>query len=631
MRRLRLRDDSGAYAILYGLMVVGIVLLAATVVDLSSMREDRRAERLAADAAATAGAVKLNALAGVADAQAACQEAWRFLKVNLPGAAEATPSCPAGTFPARFSTCPTTPGSATAAAGPWQVTISWPVPDDHPLMTDPDISGRDGYQQPIDPEIDGADPCGRLGVTVARARDFLFAGVGGFAGATTTNSSVARAELKGQVALEFPLVVLDQHGCQVLLASGSMSQDATIRVLNNGITPGRMAMDTAADDPANSSPGCGNSNQYAAMINGGGKIVALNGSSGSPGVFLSHAADLAKAASTSDMCAMGTDPGSVTRGICPRPQSFMMITRKFWDWQYHCTTTTTEPLSAPCPYTATVPDHVTSIRNSYREGAFDAAAASSAGWSVISGSECNSTTPYRYFPGNVYVDCTTFNVNRTTVFGGGGTSTVVFKGEVDISGNGPGPHCLVFNQPVGPTATLDAAGTYPFCNPTSSTVNPAPSGPMLVYLQDGSLVRQNADFISAETTIYQEADPAFGASWTHQIDLGAGTSSNLLMTAPTTVGYRFQNLTIWSENRAGVDNPVSQANQLGSQNKLALEGTLFLPNGQTNFGGNPTYLGQAKAQFVAWRLSVAGGGTLELVPDPNRTLPIPVGGVRLIR
>jgi hypothetical protein len=102
------------------------------------------------------------------------------------------------------------------------------------------------------------------------------------------------------------------------------------------------------------------------------------------------------------------------------------------------------------------------------------------------------------------------------------------------------------------------------------------------------------------------------------------------MTGPSTVGYKFRNLTIWSENKAGVVNPVSQANQLGSQNKLALEGTLFLPNGQTNFGGNPTYLGQAKAQFVAWRLSVAGGGTLEMEPDPSRTIPIPVGGVRLI-
>jgi hypothetical protein len=101
----------------------------------------------------------------------------------------------------------------------------------------------------------------------------------------------------------------------------------------------------------------------------------------------------------------------------------------------------------------------------------------------------------------------------------------------------------------------------------------------------------------------------------------------LLMTGPK--AGNFQNLVVWSENTAGVSN--NNENQLGSQNKLAIEGILFLPNALVNFGGNPTYLGSARAQFVAWQLSVKGGGTLELTPDPSRTLTIPVGGERLIR
>jgi hypothetical protein len=131
------------------------------------------------------------------------------------------------------------------------------------------------------------------------------------------------------------------------------------------------------------------------------------------------------------------------------------------------------------------------------------------------------------------------------------------------------------------------------------------------------------------TLIYQETDVARGGSPTSVIDLGAGTSSNLLITAPT--DGNFENLAIWSENYSGVTNAESQANQLGSQNKLALEGILFLPNALVNFGGNPTYLGTARAQFVAFRLAVGGGGTLELLPDPDRTLTIPVAGVQLIR
>jgi len=619
-------NDEGAYAILYGLLVVVVVLTAALVVDISSMREDRRSEKLAADAAATAGAIKLNALSGTANANEACQEAWRFLKVNLAGASGATPSCPTSSFPTTVTTCPVAASSATAAAGPWTVTITWPVPNGHELMTNPNITGRGSYQQPYDAETDGSDPCGRLGVTVARERDFALAGVGGFVDSTTANSSVARAELKGQVSQEFPLVVLDQSGCGVLMASGSTSQDATIRVLNNGITPGRLAMDSLATESSDSKAVC-KSNTYVAMINGGGRIVALNGSSGAPGLVLAHG-PLDRAASSSDVCASGTNPGTVTRGICPAPIPFVQVTRKFWDWQYHCSATTTLPLSAPCPYTATVPDHIAGIRSLYREGTFTAATASAAGWDVITGnSACNSSVAYRYFPNNTYVDCATFDVNTTTVFAG---DVVVFKGDVDVSANGSDPNCLVFNQPTGPSPTVDGTtGKYPFCSPTSSVVSPAPAGDMLVYLQDGDLTRQNADFIAPQTFIYQESSPAFGASETALIDLGAGSSSNLLITAP--VAGNFKNLAIWSENKAGVASPASKANQLGSQNKLALEGTLFLPNALANFGGNPTYLGSARAQFVAWRLSVSGGGTLELLPDAERTLTIPVGGVRLIR
>jgi hypothetical protein len=154
---------------------------------------------------------------------------------------------------------------------------------------------------------------------------------------------------------------------------------------------------------------------------------------------------------------------------------------------------------------------------------------------------------------------------------------------------------------------------------------------MLVFLQNGTLSRQNADFIAPETTFYQEADAAFGGSSSTRIDLGSGTSGGsnvsgtLLLTAPTE-GV-FKNLAVWSENTA----PSTSPNRMGAQSKLALEGILFLPNGQVEFGGNPTYLGQARAQFIAWRLAVSGGGTLSLFPDAERTLTIPVGGVRLIR
>jgi hypothetical protein len=626
-----MREDTGAYAILYALVVVVIVMTAAVVVDLSGLREDRRAERLATDAASTAGAVKLNALSGSANAQSACQEAWRFLKVNLPGASAATSACPTASFPSSFTVCPTDVRTVTGDAGPWRVTITWPVPDDDPLMTEPNVTGLGDYRQTPVADIDGMDPCGRLGVSVSRVRDFLFAGVGGFVSAATTNSSVARADLRGQTALEFPLVVLDQHGCNALTATGSGPSDAGIIIKNNGITPGRIALDSAADEPGNNSPGCDNPQTFVAQASGGSRIVAWNGDSGGLGQILAYG-PLNKVASSSSqyMCAPGTDPSTVTDRLCPPPTSFVRLTRKYWDWKYHCTTATAEPLSAPCPYTATVPDYIAQHRAAYGVSALpDAATAAAQGFTVIGGADCSSSSTYRYYPpGRYYVDCATFKQNHTTVFGGG---VVVFRGDVDLKGQGAGPYCTVFNQDIGPAPGKDSNGFYPVCTPGSVNNLADPPNPMYVYLQNGSLSRQNSDLIATETFIYQEADPSFGGSPNNRIQIGAGTSGGsgvagtLVLTAPN--DGPFDNLAVWSENTA----PSNDPNGLGAQTKIALEGIFFLPKGQVAFSGNALYLGPPRAQFVAWRLATVGGSSLQMVPDANRTLAIPVGGVRLIR
>lgn len=638
----RPRGDHGVYAVLYALVVVVLSLTAALVVDISGLREDRRVERLATDAAATAGAIHLSALAGAVDPHSACVDAWAFLKANLPGAASAGASCPTSTFPTSASTCPSTARTNGAAAGPWQVTITWPVPNDDPavpgdspLLEQPDITGRGSYVQPPDPEADGTDPCGRLGVTVGRSRSFLLAPVAGFTSGATANTSVARSDIRGDIKQEFPLVILDQHGCTTILAQGSGPQDGTIRVLNNGLTPGRIALDSAGDDPANSGHGCANSNSYVAVAGGGGRVQAFNGSGGAPGLLLTYASLAKTVRSPGGVCALGSDPSATPQGtVCPQPRPYPRVTRKFWDWQYHCSASTSAPLSEPCP--DTTPDYIGQLQSTL--GTMTKASAPPS-FTVLPTTDddpafCDYTgSAYRYIaPGNYFINCTTFNVNRTTVFGGG---TLVFKGGtgngqgINVKNNGTGPHCLVLNEPIGITAPPLVSGDYAACAPTSSTVANAPLGDMIVYLQKGDLSRQNADYIAPRTFLYQESDPARGGSRTSRIDLGAGTNSNLLITAPE--DGQFENLAIWSDNQAGVSNAESQANQLGSQNKLALEGILFLPNGLVNFGGNPTYLGSARAQFVAWRLSVAGGGTLELLPDADRTLTIPVGGVRLIR
>ena len=134
-----------------------------------------------------------------------------------------------------------------------------------------------------------------------------------------------------------------------------------------------------------------------------------------------------------------------------------------------------------------------------------------------------------------------------------------------------------------------------------------------------------------QTFIYQEGETAFGGSPDVRINIGAGTAGGsgvtgtLLLTAPTT--GPFADLALWSENTATTTSPDG----LGAQTKIDLEGIFFLPKAQVEFSGNGSYLGPPRAQFVAWRLRTVGGASLEMVPDADRTLTIPVGGVRLIR
>jgi hypothetical protein len=252
----------------------------------------------------------------------------------------------------------------------------------------------------------------------------------------------------------------------------------------------------------------------------------------------------------------------------------------------------------------------------------------SRGFQVVN--DCSPGADFtRFVTGNYYINCTRYQVQKTVVFEGG---VVVFKGGLDIKGQGGGQHCLVLNQEVGASPAKDASGLYRMCGPSAMADLPdTDSDAMYVYLQNGSLSRQNADLIAPQTFFYQESDPAFGGSAGVRIQIGAGTASGggvtgtLYMTAPTT--GPFTNLAVWSENAA----PNNDPNGLGAQTRIALEGTFFLPNGQVEFSGNGSYLGPPRAQFVAWRLRTVGGSSLEMIPDAERTLAIPVGGVRLIR
>jgi hypothetical protein len=104
------------------------------------------------------------------------------------------------------------------------------------------------------------------------------------------------------------------------------------------------------------------------------------------------------------------------------------------------------------------------------------------------------------------------------------------------------------------------------------------------------------------------------------IDIGAG-DGGLTWTAP--LAGNFEDLALWSE--------ASLQHEIGGQAGNTLTGTFFTP-----FASPFKLTGQAgqfqtDAQFITRRLEVGGQGEVKMHPDPDRSTPIPIREVRLIR
>ncbi|HVM08421.1 MAG TPA: hypothetical protein VM345_08170 [Acidimicrobiales bacterium] len=210
------RDDAGAYLVVYALLAVGIFAAVALVLDIAALRHGRRADRAATDLAVTAAASVLDPI-DPPSAAPACQAAWDYVVLNRDDAegAVSPPDC-AAIFSAGVCD-PTTPVTATGTYGPLTVSITHPVPDGDPLMRSELIGGdRD---QPIDPGRDGL-PCQRMAVRVERDRTFLFGAFVGTESSRTDVHSVARRIF--QTGPDVPAIVaLEPAGCDGIRATAA--------------------------------------------------------------------------------------------------------------------------------------------------------------------------------------------------------------------------------------------------------------------------------------------------------------------------------------------------------------------------------------------------------------------------
>ena len=555
-------DERGAVLVMGVVCMVVILGIAALVIDLAMLRQDRANDRKAADLIATAAATTL-AEQGSTAAEA-CEQGWGYFLENVEdeGSSISAPACST----AFAGVCnPMVKRTAVGTAGPYTATIMYPVPDGDPWLENPDVVGAPTQAAVLS---DGS-PCERIGVSVDHDRKLIFGGILGVVNSSTQSRSVSLAVDDLKTDNPTALLILDPTACNVVTASGQ----AKIRVRPWDKEPGYITVDSDARGGTGSySCSSGQNVALDALGTQNSAIIAEgNATSGALGVIKMYAlgpnGNPARAYDTTDLAA-----GRVS----PRPTPSSRRTGRLpGDWVYNCKAAGKDGIAGnadDCRFTDTQSPYLdlliadlggTGVPPGYtRYPRTDVPTDNCA----LNSGDPNVILP----PGNWWIDCPSgLSVKNAFTFQGG---SVVFQGSL----------------------TAASQGTI--------TINDANSSSVVVYLRSGSL---NKDAQAALTIKRGMVYLANGV-----INLGAG--SGLLSWAAPTDG-NFKNLALWSESSA--------QHTLGGQSNLQAQGVFFMPNA-TPFvfagqGGQNT----AQAQFITFRLEVSGQGELVLQPNPEGVLP----------
>lgn len=687
-RRLRCglarpRGDAGAYAILYAALVVVMIGIAAMVVDIAGVREDRRENRAAADSAATGAAEFLNPLKTI-QPQRACNRAWAYLVANLEDLSKPAAAC------SSFSPLP---GGVSAAAyctaalpamirdvqtvGRRTIVIAWPVPKDDPTTTTvdesrgfltPDLAPGD-VQQAFYSERDGSDGgCDRIGVAIIANHKFgLAAGIGA-GGTRTSDHSVARFNVKDGPAEEVAaLNVLNTRDCKTVVTTGG-GQVLVGPTFRNGeyAGPGIIAVES---DGSGSCSGAGV---------GGDRVIDPNTSSGgslicASNVRLDSALPNAGCDGLGVIQSHALDPGGVRayRGYPAnlRPQPGPEGGIHGWNpvtLKYGCSTAALSPCVTPG---SPEPPYIDALVSAYGGSGMPSALYSESdplysdpytgAFTAVPASVCsgNITTTVVLDAGNWYANCSISVGNGGTLVIKGGT--LVVEGGLSIAG-GSTSGCFVMNinrDTCATAADVQVQNTGPASLPDPSTAHTALDQPStaIVYLRGRSCgtacgFDHQGNLFMAKTFMFAE-NPAKELSvnstkttfWTApgagkviannrtalEIDCISDASDPdplKWVVSEDCLNSRFSRLVYWSEYAA----PKTKPNTFNGQGSLNVVGVFFTPTAYFNFTGGSSYTAAA-AQFWSDKLNIDGGAVLGLMPDARTAISSPAGAVSLIR
>ncbi len=441
----RREGEEGAYLVLYAVLSVVFFAVAALVLDITSLRQDRRSNRLTADAAAAAGAAQLDESGALGEQ--ACSQAWSYFFANR--ADSQGDVTPADCTPLAGVCQPNTARTVTGSAGGLEVAITNPVPDGHDLMLG-ERPGGDAVQ-PSTAAHDG-DPCMRIGVQIQRTRDLSFAGIAGLTSAETDIHSVARPDDPRPTGRAPALFVLDPTGCNALTTTsgGVIRAEET---LPSGVTvPGVITVDSDGSDCAGG--------QWVMKPDASGGIHA--GTTSDPGIIRSYAMLVGGPAYA---------PGDYPTRLSPIPSAAARAGRADVDFRYGTASS------------GAMGDLITSVGGSGTPSSYNGRA-----FTIYTG-PC--TLPALSVPiavlTNLYVDCDQFEVpsGAEAVFTDasvGAPTTIVFKGGVVVREGA----CLVVNS----------VCATPGVTTRNSTV----------YVRSGGLLRESRATLGLPRTLVVVAD-----------------------------------------------------------------------------------------------------------------------------
>jgi hypothetical protein len=621
---MKLSRDDGAALLFVAMAMLLILGIAALVIDLGALRYDLRADRLASDLAATAGASALDPLDPASGPHEACEIAKDYALLNLgesswdvePNCAPIPTYCDEGTIPPPVS----------GDVGPYHVEIVYPVPDDSPLMS----------ERSLDAPVDGPQ-CSRVGVSITRNRVSTFARILGVDEQSTEVRSVARYSTGGDEGEVVPLVILEPHECNALYTSGQGKVTVSYyQDLASGLSsPGLIVVDSDAT-------ACGPSNPYSIDSQGNllGWIRALPvpGTPGTPSVIYSYAlgpwGSPTNSYDPSDVSMIIPDPGddsdaATWRRLFPQPSmSLSRLTRKVEDWTFNCN--------------ASYPDYDTGTGTSVEiQGCKDAASGTQSG--VADGSTDYIDQLVAKYEGqplnpvptdfNVWTDpLLSTDPNYANYPSGfpcdlqGSDPAISVSGDwyVNCPGVTGGQGFTIRNSVTFADGDTVFAGQVRTVSGGDIRFNAGGADNHIVYLRDGNLIKDAQSSISLEhTMVYLTSG---------RIDFNGG-DGGLVWTAPLVdkdkdpVTYTFQdhfkNLALWSES--------SEPHHIGGQAGNVLEGTFFTPYADPfELSGQGSQV-QFEAQFITRKLELSGQAIVEMEPNPDRTIEQPLREIMLIR